>query len=313
MQKRVVRLNLTKKQLELLRHVAVAKEIPVTKLAHATGTHPTYMPRALKDLETKGFTKTEKKGNTKTVSMADTQHASLLRKLILDQSHLNIYVLSGKALPILAAINCLNLKTWDEIAESSGVSYLTVQKHVTGFKEMGLVQKKQTYIISPRFQTIKEIIKAYQGYTHRRKAERLAGDAVVKWGCGQCFLLETGKTLGLQATGITAFPQYGAQFITAKNLYLYQKKTKKSLTLEDHLLYHVLSEKTSNTLPLLITWRLNRNKLDEEKLREKAYRYRADHVIDPILEYMESEGRKRAEFLPDWGEFTNRYKEYSDD
>jgi len=305
-------LNLTKKQLKLLRHVAAAKEISVMELAHATGTHPTYMPRALKDLESKGFTKTEKKGNTKTVSMADTQHASLLRKLILDQPHLNLDVLSGKALSILAAINCLNLKTWDEIEESSGVSYLTVQKHITSFKEIGLVQKKQTYIISPRFQIIKEIIEAFQDYTHRREAERLAGGAVVKWGCGQCFLLETEKILGLQATGITAFPWYGAQFITDKNLYLYQKK-KKKLTLEDHLLYHVISEKTSNTLPLLITWRLNRNKLDEEKLSEKAYRYKVDHVIDSILDYMETEGLKQAEFLPDWAEFTNRYKEYSDD
>lgn len=306
-------MNLTKKQLKLLERVAAAKEILVTRLAHATGTHPTYMPRALKDLESKGFTKTEKKGNIKTVSIADTQHASLLRKLILDQPHLNLYVLSGKALPILAVINCLNLKTLDEIEESSGVSYLTVQKHITSFKEVGLVQKKQTYIISPRFQTIKEIIEAYQSYTHRREAERLAGDAVVKWGCGQYFLLETGKTLDLQATGITAFPRYGAQFITAKNLYLYQKKMKNNLTLEDHLIYHVLSEKTSNTLPLLITWRLNRNKLDEEKLREKAYRYKAKPVIDPILDYMNTEGRKRAEFLPDWGEFTNKYTEYSND
>lgn len=308
----VVRMNLTKKQLKLLRCVAAANEIPVTELAQATDTHPTYMSRALKDLESKGFVEMEKKGNTKFVSMADTQHASLLRKLILDQPYLNLYVLSGKALSILAVINCLNLKTWEEIEENSSVSYLTVQRHFTGFKEMGLVQKKQTYFISPRFQTIKEFIEAYQDYTYRREAVRLAGDAVVKWGCGKCFLFETEKILGLQTTGITAFPRYGAQFITVKNLYLYQKKTKK-LNLEDHLLYHVLSEKTSNTLPLLITWRLNRNMLDEEKLREKAYRCKVDSVIDSIIDYMETEGHERAEFLPDWGEFTNRYKEYSDD
>ena len=291
--------------------ITTANETPVTELANATGTHLTYMPRVLRDLKSKGFIKMEKKGSTKNVFMAETQHAILLRKLILDQPHLNLYLFSGKALPILAAINCQNLRTWEEIMENSGVSYLTVQKHFRNFKEMGLIQKKQIYMISPRFQTVKEIIETYQGYTHRREAKRLADDALVKWGCSHCFLLETEKTLDLQATGITAFPQHGAQFITTKNLYLSQRM-KQDLTLEDHLLYQVLSDKTNITLPLLITWRLNKDKLDEEKLREKAYRYKADYVIESIFDYMETEGLERAQFLPNWAEFTNRYKEYSD-
>jgi len=304
-------MNLTKKQLELLGRVARESRLQITELAQSTGTHPTYMARALKDLESTGFIETVKDGIMKTVSMADTHHAILLRKLILDNPHLNLSMLSGKALPILAAINCLNLRTWDEVMESSGVSYLTLKKHFQNFREMGLIQKKETYIMSPRFQTLKEVIGAYQGYLHRREAERLAGDAVVKWGCGERFLLETEEILGLQVTGITAFPRYGAQFITARNLYLYHEK-EESLTLEDHLLHHVLSERTSNTLPLLITWRLNRGGLDEERLREKARMHKADHVIGPVFDYMETEGLKRAEFLPDWDEFTRRYEEYGD-
>lgn len=126
----------------MLRRVAAANEIQITELAQITDTHPTYMPRVLKDLESKGFLKTVKKGSNKTVSIADTQNAILLRKLILDQPYLNLYVLSGKALLILVAINCLNLKTWDEIEENSSVSYLTLQKHFIKFKGMGLVQKK---------------------------------------------------------------------------------------------------------------------------------------------------------------------------
>ena len=300
---------LTKKQLKLLTRIATVNKVQVTELAEVTETSLSYTSRALKELQSKGFINTDRDGTRKNVSMAETQHAVILRTLMLDQPHLNLGFLANKGIPILAAINCLNLRTWEEIEDSSEASFVTLRKYMTEFNETGLVQKRKAYVISPRFSTLSEFLEAYQGYIHRRKASRYASDALVKWGCGECFLIETEKVLNLQATGITAFPLYGAQFIIAKNLYLYTPK-KRNITFEDHLINHVLSEKTSNILPLLITWKLNDRRVDEDRMRETAYRFKVRDTVDAIIKYLKTRGEHRTPFLPEWTEFTARYREY---
>ena len=301
---------LTKKQLKLLTYIVVANKVQVAELAEATETSLSYASRALNKLQSKGFINTDKEGTRKTVSIADTQHAVVLRSLILDQPHLNLEFLANKGMPILSAINCLNLRTWEEIEGSSEVSFGTLQKYMNEFKETGLVQKRKAYVISPRFSTLKEFLEAYQGYIHRMKAQRYASDALVKWGCYKHFLIETENILNLQATGITAFPHYGAQFITAKNLYLCTDE-ERDITIEDHLLYHILSEKTSNMLPLLITWRLNNEIVNDSQIREKAYKYKIREIVDAVIKYLKTQGGYRTRFLPDWKEFTTRYREYA--
>lgn len=300
---------LTKGQLKLLACIVAVNKIRVTELADSLETSRSYTSRVLKGLHSKGFININREGTRKTATVADTQHAVSLRRLMLDQPHLNLGFLANKGISILAAINCLNLRTWDEIEEYSGASFVTLRKYMTEFKEIGLVQKRKAYFISPRFSALKEFLGAYQDYTHLKEALRYAPDALVKWGCGERFLIKTDRTLNLQATGITAFPIYGAKFITVKNLYIHTKKDS-GTTIEDHLINHVLSEKTSNMLPLLITWRMNYERVNEESMREKAYRYKIREPVDAVFKYLKTQGRDRPPFLPEWNEFNERYREY---
>jgi len=300
---------LTKRQLKLLTHIAAVNKIQVTELANNMETSRSYTSRVLKELQSKGFINLDREGTRKTVSISEAQHAVSLRNLLLNQPHLNLGFLANKGMIILATIDCLNLRTWEEIEAYSGASFVTLRKYMTEFKEIGLVQKRKVYFISPRFSALKEFLGAYQDYTHLKEALRYAPDALVKWGCGERFLIETERTLNLQATGITAFPTYGAKFITVKNLYIRTKK-ESDTTLEDHLINHVLSEKTSNMLPLLITWRMNYERVNEESMREKAYRYKIGEYVDAVFKYLKTQGRDRPQFLPEWNEFNERYREY---
>jgi len=300
---------LTKGQLKLLTYIVAVNKIQVSELADNMETSRSYTSRVLKELQSKGFINLDREGTRKTVSITETQHAVSLRNLMLDQPHLYLGFLANKGMSILAAINSLNLRTGKEIEEYSGTSFVTLRKYMTEFKEIGLVQKRTAYFISPRFSALKEFLGAYQDYTHLKEALRYAPDALVKWGCGERFLLETDRTLNLQATGITAFPIYGAKFITVKNLYIHTKK-ESNTTIEDHLINHVLSEKTSNMLPLLITWRMNYNRVNEEAMREKAYRNKIREPVDAVITYLKTRGRDRPQILPEWNEFNERYREY---
>lgn len=300
---------LTKGQLKLLTYVVAVNKIQVSELVDNIETSQSHTSRVLKELQSKGFINLDREGTRKTVSITETQHAVSLRNLMLDQPHLNLGFLANKGMSILAAINCLSLRTWKEIEEYSGTSFVTLRKYMTEFKEIGLVQKRTAYFISPRFSALKEFLGAYQDYTHLKEALRYAPDALVKWGCGDSFLLETDRTLNLQATGITAFPTYGAKFITVKNLYIHTRK-ESNATIEDHLINHILSERASNMLPLLITWKMNYERVNEELMREKAYRYKIMEPVDAVITYLKSQGRDRPQILPEWNEFNERYREY---
>ena len=303
-------MKLTKKELKLLRIIAERPHMTMTELSEAADTPLSYSSRAISRLERKGLATTNKMGNTKTVAFADTGHGMLLRKQMLENSHMTLDSLANTGVRILATINCLNLLTWEEIQEYAGVSYNALRSKMNQFTEIGLVEKKKSYRIHPRFTTIREFLQAYQSYINNQTAKLLAEDALVKWECSDKFLLETAKTLRLQATGTTTFVSYGALFITATNLYLYEKKTKDPLRLEDHLLNHVLAHRQTNITPYLVTWALNRNNIDKATIIRKARIHGVDNIIKATINYFDTKGKERPLYMPSWSELNSRLNEY---
>jgi DNA-binding MarR family transcriptional regulator len=304
-------MNLTKKELKLLRIIAEWPNMTITEISEATNTPISYSSRIISRLERKGLATTDKMGNTKKVAFADTGHGILLRQQMLENSHMNLDFLANTGLKILATIDCLNLLTWEEIQEYTGVSYSALRPKMNQFTEIGLVEKKRSYRIHPRFTTLREFLQAFQSYINNQTAKRLAEDAVVKWECCNKFLLETVKTLRLQATGTSAFISYGAPFITATNLYLYEKKkSMEPLRLEDHLLNHVLANRQTNITPYLVTWALNRNEIDKATIIKKARIHGLDDTIEATINYFDTRGKERPLYMPSWSELNNRVKEY---
>ena len=304
-------MNLTKKELKLLRIIAERPHMTITEISEAANTPISYSSRAISRLERKGLATTNKMGNIKTVAFADTGHGILLRQQMLENSHMNLGFLANTGIRILATINCLNLLTWEEIHEYSGVSYSALRPKMNQFTEVGLVEKKKSYRIHPRFTTLREFLQAFQSYINNQTAKRLAEDAVVKWECCTRFLLETVKKLRLQATGTTAFISYGTLFITPTNLYLYEKrKTMEPLRLEDHLLNHVLAYRQTNITPYLVTWALNRNNIDKATIIKKARIHGVDDIIEATINYFDTKGKEKPPYMPSWSELNSRVREY---
>ena len=303
-------MEITKKEIQLFREMALNNPDTVSKLSQTTSTPLSYTSTILRKMQKKGLITQHSKGKAKHPLIADTPHASILRSLILDRPHINLDILANKGTPILATITCQNLRTTDEVLEASGVSYRTLWGFMNKARGMGVIQKNETFTISPRHEYIAKFIEAYQDYIHQIKAKEHSMDALVKWGCRDDFLFETKDILDLQRTGISAFQDYGALFFTLRNLY---SSVKTKLRLEDHLINHILSEGNQNTLPLLIVWRLNGKNLDTEYITKKAYRLKALERIDAIQRYMQSKGKEKPDYLLNWREFTEKYEEYNDE
>ena len=303
-------LKITKKEIQTFKAIVIKTPETVSEISYATSTSLSYISTTLTRMQDNGLITKEKNGKKKRIRIADTIHASILRSLILVNPLINLDFLTNKGTTILANINCQNLHTKEELLETTGVSYRTLWKHMNRAKGIGLITKNETFIINSRYQHIIEFIESYQRHIQQSKAVTRSNDAVVKWGCGENYIFETKATLDLQRTGISAFQDYGALFLTPRNLYT---NIKEKLSIEDHIIHQVLSEGKENTLPLLITWMLNIDDLDTEYIKKRAYRFKASEITDAVQRYLNTEGKEKPDYLLNWKEFLDKLREYNNE
>jgi len=301
-------MSLSKKEIQIFKEITQNAPKTLNELAKATSTYQSYLSTTLKNMRKKGLINKTRKGMQITPQIADTPHASILRDLILNNPQSKLDYITNKGIKILATLTCQNIRTKEELSETSDTSNMTLWKFMKKAREIGLIQNNGTITISPRYEQVTEFVKAYTKYTNENKARKYADDALIKWSCGEKYLFETRENLNLQHTGVSAFQDYGALFLTSNNLYT---NTNETLSLEDHLINHILSEREENTLPLLITWRLNREKIDTTYIQNKAYRYRISEITEAVQRYLDTKGKEKQSYLINWTEFNNKYKEYS--
>ena len=303
-------MSLAKKEIQVFKEIALNAPQTSNELAKATFTSQSYLSTSLKNMKKKGFIIKTRNGMQITPQIADTLHALILRDLILSNPQSNLDYITNKGFKILAVLACQNIRTIEELCDASNTSYMTLWKYMKKAGEIGLMQHKDTITISPRYEQVIEFVRAFTKYIHETKARKYADDALIKWSCGENYLFETRETLDLQRTGISAFQDFGALFLTPKKLYT---SSKEALKLEDHLINHILSEGEENTLPLLITWRLNRDKINSKYIQKKAYRYRILEITDAVQRYLDLKGKEKRDYFINWTEFNDKYREYSDE
>ncbi len=301
-------MEITKKEIQVFREITLNTPQTLSELAAATSTSQSYISTTLTNMNKKGLTQKTRNGKNKTPHPADTPHAVILRNMILNNPKANLDYLANKGTKILDPITCQNIRTFEELLETSGVSYKTLWSFMDRARGLGLISKGETITINPRHNMVARLVHEYTRYIHETDARTHAYDALLKWSCGDTFIFETKKRLNLQRTGISAFQEYGALFLTLKNLYT---STKETLKLENHLVNHILAEGKENILPLLITWRLNKDSIDTERIQSIAYKYRVSDVTEAVENYLDTEGRLKTEYLINWAEFNDKYKEYS--
>jgi hypothetical protein len=228
--------------------------------------------------------------------------------MILNTPQTSLDYLANRGTIILTYIACQNIRTLDELSKVSGISSKTIWRFMDRARGLGLINRRKTITVNSRHEQVARFVHEYTRYIHETDARKHAHDALLKWSCGDTFIFETKTTLTLQRTGISAFQDHGALFLTLKNLYTSSNET---LKLEDHMVNHILSEGRENILPLLITWRLNKDSIDTEYIQNIAYKYRVSDVTDAVERYLDTKGKLRTEYLINWSEFNDKYKEYS--
>jgi DNA-binding MarR family transcriptional regulator len=306
------RIRLGPDELKCLRFIASHESARASEIASALGTSRVQLSRVIPDLVEKGFLSTEKLGLSKNISLSETKHAGLWRKLTIEFGHMPLHeLLSGGSLEVLSAIGSRHLTNRRQIAENSLVSESTAAQVLENLRRRGIVQKEGAYRISPRFQILAEFTAEFRRYMNQRIALGFAPDAVIVWERNEEFIVESSKSEqkdGFLLTGISALAEFGVPLLAPKSYFFYSPFTRK-LRLEDTIVHSLLIPNGS-LLPTLLVWKRNEARLNIQYLRQAAEKYDATASITEIVHYFESQGSQRSERFPPWSEFLARAREY---
>ena len=306
------RLKFTERELKCLRAIVIMGNAPASAIAIRTQIALPNVSRTIRSLKDKGCLKTERNGYSTVVSLSETKHALLWRKLILEFTHMPLdKILAGAGLEVLASICYLTLRNRKEIAENALVSQRTAAVVLEKFKRFGIVQKTTDYHTSPRFQTLNEFVIEFRHYLNQKIATRFASDASVLWECNHEFIVECKRTLekdGFMLTATSAFGRFGLSLFVPSSYFFYSPFVT-TLRVEDVILHALLVPRRS-IMPILLAWKKNERRISLQYIQRQSERYNATALLKDAVVYFETRGASRAEGYPPWPEFLQRAKEY---
>ena len=306
------RIRLGPDELKCMRYIARHGTARASQIASALSISKAQLSRVISSLVDKGFISTEKLGLSKNVSLSETKHAALWRRLALEFGHMPLdKVLSGGSLEVLSAIGSQLLANRRQVAVSSLVSESTAALVLESLRQLGIIQKDGAYRISPRFQIFAEFTTEFRRYMNQKLALEFAPDAVIVWERNEEFIIESSKSEqrdGFLLTGISAFARFGVPLMGQKSHLFYSPLARK-LRLEDAIIHSLLMP-NGNMLPTLLAWKKNESELNMQYLKRAAEKYNIATAVTEIIDYFESQGSKRPERFPPWNEFLARAREY---
>lgn len=266
-------------------------------------------------LESKGFITTNRKGVTKIVMPSSTSFATSLSELVQSEPFVPWEnLLSGSRLAILLAA---------ATGEKKFISYLDRTTSWRAKRELRMNG------ISPRMianneMTNQKMVRFVREYAEHIGIQFIYGslprDAVILWKswfeCIFKYTLGENKNLpkelkNVQPTALTAFPNYGLQFITNESFYYFSSSEKK-LTKNDFVLHTLLVDpgNTINTTYAILFMLKTYKKSEMGQLKVDALKYQLEEQVDHIMAYIRSSGKVRTAYLPKWDELIELAREY---
>ena len=134
-------------------------ERPRREVARALGMSQPALTRLVKSLESNGIVVVRRNGMSSSLSFSELKHASVLRRILNEYSHMRLEeVLSLASLRVIASLAIRPASTREEIQLSSGVSPRTIHTVLSRFKAVGIIRVhgRGVYELSDRFASFAE-------------------------------------------------------------------------------------------------------------------------------------------------------------
>jgi hypothetical protein len=174
------------------------------------------------------------------------------------------------------------------------------------------VKQHSRYRLTEAFNGLHVFAYELQHHTHLVQMKQDVGSGTIVWESHAEFLVRTDTAVEHSAyhqTGLDAFAEYGLQFFTTSEQYYFYSEDRESLTPEDLFCHLLLIENDSRHRKYALLLAVKTD-LSPERLQTVADNYGISEVVEPLLEFLETEGEKSSPATPQWEEFESLADEY---
>ena len=282
--------GLSPREIALLRCLRDGEQ-PRREVARALGMSQPELTRLVKSLESKGIVVVRRNGMSSSLSFSELKHASVLRRVLNEYSHMRLEeVLSLASLRVIASLAIHPASTREEIQLSSGVSLRTIHTVLSRFKAVGIIRVhgRGVYELSDRFAPFAEFARELMSFSNQKKALAFSSDSVVIWERGGEFAIRTKarkESEDFRKTAFSAFDSYGLPLVQEWHYYYHPhgswRRTPDEVLLQS-LLIRPLGSREINALKML--WGRKTLQRNIDQLVMKAGRYGVTAELRRLIE-----------------------------
>lgn len=282
---------------------------------------PNYLSYNLKKLFKKNIIAFKKKRTFKRkrnkprkyVYFGDSKHASLLRELLITDSHMKWEnILSGLGIEVLFQVLGNSERTFENFSKA------TLWRYSRDFMAQGIIKLEDYgYSVNPRFSILIEFLKEYQQFIINTRIRSVSEKAVILWQKNfECLIRIPRNSEFLQKdflkTATSRLHDFGIQILSDFDIYFYSRK-KKKIRIEDVILHTLLIERGNVRYVIysLLLLRKELPRIDKEYLLKEAQRLDSSLQINAMLQFLKTRGARRGLTLPTWAEFMTKAEEYN--
>ncbi|MCL5252741.1 MAG: hypothetical protein M1351_01425 [Candidatus Thermoplasmatota archaeon] len=287
---------LTINDVKLLKELSF-RPLTVNQASVSLGVTPGLSSRVIHNLESKGFVSVIRKGSSKEVRLSKHLHAQYFSDLI-------------KKEPFVAWEKVLSYSKLGALMRSMGFFPDMNFSRTTDWR----ITRDIGALAQPNYRnsSLKEFLRVYADYITRDFAsKKFPPYAALVWNRGFRYLIRVpagkGMTGNLIPTAISVFPHFGISLVTEYDYYFYNP-SHDVLSVEDYIVHTLLIDPGSTiyiTYAILLLLR-SVKLINRVRLMQTANDYSVTSSIQAMIDYIDTNGRKRSSNLPPYEELLEK-------
>ena len=269
---------------------------------------------ALSDLAQRDLIDKERRGNQIIAKPSNARCVEVLQSLTKSNPHVDFPdLLTPSMLNILYYLSSDDAWTATELAEQTGHARATIYRGLRTLTNRAMAVKQHSrYRLTDAFNELHVFAYELQHHTHLVRIKQDIGSGTIVWESHEEFLVRTDTAVehpDYHQTGLDAFAEYGLQFLTTSEQYFFYSEDREALTPEDLFCHLLLIENDSRHRKYALLLAVKTD-LSPERLQTVADEYGITDIVDPLLEFLETDDEKSSPATPRWEEFESLADEY---
>ena len=277
---------------------------------------PKTITNVLGDLESIGLITRERSGTQVTVRPANGRCVDVFHTLVRTKPHIDFPDLLSESTLILLYHLTEEPILGPTLVDRSRLSKATAYRHLDTLLNRAIVLKDESrYWLAEDFADLHTFAVELHHHLHRRQLEVDDVTGVLIWESHEEFILHTDEVLDIQdyhRTGLAMFAEHGLTFFTTSGEFYYYAPRRDSVDAVDLICHLLLIENDSRHRQYAMLL-VAKEGLDPEELHDRAEYYRLAETVEPLIEYVQSNGDTSTPNLPPWEEFRSLAEDYDID